>query len=325
MEFLFVARIINLTVSTPITKLDIFDELKFSNNKDILDKIIRYKDVTQDIIGLLEYNSLYEGTFAYATGDSEKVKHNFNKYETKMDKLLFLDHYMKLIQHFTNSLWLVKDNCVNTELGYLCLYDAGVEITSNSRVTYFSKTDGNRENTHFTRQEINKALSASNELYDVEANRTMTAAETQIKVSSNSYRVERFFYFLQSARSEVHLPSRIALYCTMIESIFSTSRNEMTHKISERIAVLLGTDGEDRMRIYNVVKDAYSIRSSAVHGDLVSSRLKNYQKQKEICMRLDELLRNLAWLIIQDKTFQDVLTLKNDELEEYFIKMILKF
>lgn len=42
-------------------------------------------------------------------------------------------------------------------------------------------------------------------------------------------------------------------------------------------------------------------------------------------MRLDELLRNLAWLIIQDKTFQDVLTLKNDELEEYFIKMILKF
>lgn len=325
MEFLFVARIINLSVNSPITKFEIFDDLKLSNNKDILDKIIRYKEVTQDIIGLLEFTSLYDGTFAYATGDSEKVKHKFNKYETKMDKLLFLDHYMKLIQHFINSLWLIKDNSVNTELGYLCLFDEGVEITSNSRVTFFSKTDGDREDSHFNREELTKALNASRELYDVEVNRTMTATESQMRVSSNSFRVERFFYFLQSARSEAHLPSRIALYCTMIESIFSTSRSEMTHKISERIAVLLGTDGEDRMRIYNIIKDAYSIRSSAVHGDLVSSRLKTYQKQKEICMRLDELLRNLSWLIIQDKTFQEVLTMKSDELEEYFIKMILKF
>lgn len=40
-----------------------------------------------------------------------------------------------------------------------------------------------------------------------------------------------------------------------------------------------------------IIKNAYSIRSSTVHGDLVSNRLKDLQKQKDICMELDKLLR----------------------------------
>ena len=44
------------------------------------------------------------------------------------------------------------------------------------------------------------------------------------------------------------------------------SKEELTHTISERMAWLLGSSGEERLEIYDRVKALYGARSRLVHG-----------------------------------------------------------
>jgi len=57
-----------------------------------------------------------------------------------------------------------------------------------------------------------------------------------------------------------------------LESVLSTQRTEITHLLSERVAIILGKGRISRLRIYKQMKKLYGIRSELVHGKAFTRR-----------------------------------------------------
>lgn len=58
----------------------------------------------------------------------------------------------------------------------------------------------------------------------------------------------------------------------LLECLLSTDTQELAHKISERAAIILGKNSEDRLAIYKDIKKIYSQRSKIVHGEGVPAK-----------------------------------------------------
>jgi len=58
----------------------------------------------------------------------------------------------------------------------------------------------------------------------------------------------------------------------LLECLLSTDTHELAHKISERAAIILGKNCEDRLAIYKDIKIIYSQRSKIVHGEGVPKK-----------------------------------------------------
>ncbi len=58
----------------------------------------------------------------------------------------------------------------------------------------------------------------------------------------------------------------------LLECLLSTDRYELTHKISERAAIILGKNNNDRLTIFNEMKKIYDQRSKIVHGEGVPAK-----------------------------------------------------
>ena len=56
------------------------------------------------------------------------------------------------------------------------------------------------------------------------------------------------------------------MYVTVMEALVSTTTVELSHQVSERIALLLGRDINSRVEIYWEMEKAYGYRSKAAHG-----------------------------------------------------------
>jgi hypothetical protein len=54
--------------------------------------------------------------------------------------------------------------------------------------------------------------------------------------------------------------------CTVLESLFSTNEQEVTHQLAERAAVVARMLGADGIGVYKGIKHLYGIRSNIVHG-----------------------------------------------------------
>ncbi|PFU30838.1 hypothetical protein COK80_09155 [Bacillus anthracis] len=78
--------------------------------------------------------------------------------------------------------------------------------------------------------------------------------EILLVVSTISNRLKRFNYFLQLTRTQIPLPSRIGMYCTLLEILLSTDKDEITHKIAEILAKILGENYEERLEIFLFIK-----------------------------------------------------------------------
>ncbi len=51
-----------------------------------------------------------------------------------------------------------------------------------------------------------------------------------------------------------------------LETVLSTGRDEITHKIAERVALIIGNDPSQRNDACELVKKHYATRSKLVHG-----------------------------------------------------------
>ncbi len=75
-------------------------------------------------------------------------------------------------------------------------------------------------------------------------------------------------YFWDSITSPSQVLGYLGLMSTL-ESLVGKERGELTHRVAERVAVLLGTDFDTRKKIYGEVKVLYETRSALVHGDIM--------------------------------------------------------
>lgn len=320
MKYKYVSKLHNLIINQKLNKgIQIYDNFRLSNSNSLFEEHFNFQFFRM-LIGKLEFDDLINSNYLYAVGDL-----NEDLTEENM-RFKFLNKYLILSQRFCNCLWLIKDNSVNIQNGFL--YVSGNEVdqsvTSNIRTPFFLTARGAIDETLFTNDEIKEAMRLYNYLFD-EKEFIERSQEDQNRILYNSpKRIEKFFYFLQTARVQEFLPTRIALYCTLVEILFSTETSEITHKISERVSRFLGSDYTERLHYFDQIKNAYNVRSTTIHGSNLKGSLKNEENLINISVELDNLLRKAIIKIIQNQELHAIFSGNENELNLWFKELILK-
>jgi Apea-like HEPN len=140
-------------------------------------------------------------------------------------------------------------------------------------------------------------------------------------VTKESARFSRFLYFLSGARIQEDISVRLSQYMTTLEVLFGTDPSELVHKLSERVAFFLGEDAPSRRRIFDIVRNAYKIRSKIVHGDAVAA--KDIEKARDISSEVDQLVRKVGLKILADPELKERFNRNKENLEEYFTELVM--
>ncbi|WP_445490460.1 hypothetical protein [Niallia sp. 03133] len=321
MKFYFVASIYNLKVQRVLNKgLEVIEGIRLSNSKERLDSFI--DDFFMTLAGKLEVDELYDKPFLYYQGNIEQLEIDIDNGEARLN---FLDYYLRMAQTFSNFLWLAKDNSVTVQQGFLYIKNSDGtphSMTSNMRTPVFFNSKGKSEEIIYTYDEL-KGLAESIKVLNHE--HIVKETDEMSMVVNTSSRIERFYYFLQSTRTQTHLPSKIGMYCTLLETLLSTDKEGISHTIAERLSRILGKTYEERLVIYSFVKDAYNVRSSTVHGDKISKKFRDIEKLKEISSKFDDYIRSLFVYVLSEKKVNELYREdKNEKLNDWFKELILK-
>jgi hypothetical protein len=110
--------------------------------------------------------------------------------------------------------------------------------------------------------------------------------------------IDRAMVFLNSARKAQYFVYKIAYYIPILECLFTTDKFEVTQKVSERVAFYIEEDEDERIAMYDFIKEVYDIRSTFLHGQKFKS--KNIQRDvlEPHSIRLDEVVRAILTLVI---------------------------
>ena len=145
---------------------------------------------------------------------------------SEKSQLALLFTYLVYAQQFLNMLWLVKDNSVNFELGFLQFPHVTTatmaRVSSNYLSVIFSKADGTRSQVVFNSEEIRETITYYNLFYGGQPFKILDP-EAPLVPLGDTNRLSRSLYFLQAARATWFLPEKVAYYCTCFESLVSTN------------------------------------------------------------------------------------------------------
>lgn len=278
------------------------ESIRLTNNPEVYKKVIPLNALFP--MGAIELSGLLNiGILAY----NHQLPTNYATDQQAVDDVV--ENLFKLRLWF-RALWLVRDNAVFTEMGYVIHYpQPHPNCVTGSRNFFshiFTRHDGTMEPTTFSGPEIRMAVRLFRE-FGFDRFRRDSARD--------SGRIWRAFYFIESARANNDLAVRVANYMTAFESLFTTSRNKITEKLATRVACFLESK-PNRAALAALIKKAYGIRCEAVHGDPVFSQqslLKGditdkVERLKEASALCDDLLRkcilkiltrpDLAWLFM---------------------------
>lgn len=277
-------------------------------------------------IGIIEANSFFGTPYVYSEIDFDE-----NENITRSDLEDILEVIWGPFQAFLLSLWFVKDNNVNIDALYL--YDSQSELVSrNRRNLWFSNASGKYEQTHFTREELQTALEwkakfvkylEADEIIKPESH---ISGEVNFRNASaqtpyaNMNRFSRALRFILVGRSESFLPMKISAYVGALESLFSTSKGEIAHQVSERAVKLLGGNIETRLKNYTLIKKVYEIRSTYVHGSEIKDA--TLGKATDLIKDFDGLIRKIMKVLIEEHP--ELSEMKQNELDIWFKKLILE-
>ena len=115
------------------------------------------------------------------------------------------------------------------------------------------------------------------------------------------------------------LTQKTANYCTAFEAIVSTSSSELAHQVPERVALLIGKDSSEALKIYGNLKKAYRTRSKLVHGDRLTSSSEQYRTESENC---DRYLRRLIHAILTRESVAKALQQKPEQVNQFFLSLL---
>ena len=263
---------------------------------------------------------------ASALRNAHAVVYSIKEYPDKelqdpQNARLLLINSMRSVQTFLQSLWLIKDNSVNFELGFQEFpFKKGYtsSVNSNFLAFFVSKADGSRDFTEFDSSEARAARDIATKLFSP----SPREAEDQGYIVPEDFnRLSRVLHFLQVARASSDLGLKVAHYVTCFEALFSTDSTELAHKLAERMALFLGKNVGERTKIFKQVKAAYNIRSKVVHGDKITKKIA--EQIHELLRSCDELLRGSLMKILTTPNLPGVFLRSPNDLEDYFIGMVL--
>jgi hypothetical protein len=294
---------------------------KFTSNYNLFnnyfDQNIRYAIGTS--------NSIYiKGSGIIFYDENSDINIDIPELALKHKLLEKTDNKSVLLNAFLNFLWLIKDHSIAIQayVGKLLPTTFCVMSAFNPKVTTSS---GEVFPIPFTVQELEQAhilwqkyratihVPLNN---DRVGTTIMTIPEmgfirTRLKTFhvdfdySKTNCLERAFHFIEIARSQDYLIYKISFYVSAFECLFTTDSNSVTLKLRYRVAIYLGTSYSDRLEIDKLIKEAYDIRSTFIHGQVfgkekIKKDLTSNQLIK-LSRKLDELLRmSIKKIIMHD-------------------------
>ena len=298
-----------------VEKFRFADDFEFTTSKRGIQKILK-DDFFRLRIGDLELNYL-ANIPVIAFGKLSLPKDEFYK---NPDSILISE--LQLIGFMCDSLWTTKDNCADTNYGFIATTNPN-QIWSNNLNSRHTLSDGTSRPIAFNRNELRTARKhfdfSLKHHFDNTPDRFQSVPLLAQKTST---RIERFKEMVALARRSHDLGIKISMYCCALESMYSTDTTESTHKISERCAFFLHpSDGKPRLKTFKTIKYAYSIRSSILHGGSVSN--KKLQSIASTSIAVDELARKTIATITSSSDLISLFCESNDILQNFFDETII--
>lgn len=261
-------------------------------------------------------NSLNRKSFLYTEFSTEEdLKGN-----------LTLAYLLKISKHLSNALWLIKDNSVRYQTGHFSVIN-GYVLTVDSNVIngFYSNCFGEKNDIKFTKEEIELSLRFFRLFFD------LTRKDEELKKIESTHaevdRLHRAYYFLDLARTHFDIGTKVSLYCSAFECLFSVATTELKHRLSETIANFIGEDSKTKREYYDKMKDIYDLRSSVTHGSGIKRKLISNDAKllKEIGYNCDDILRKCMFKICTTQEIFDIyMENKNEAFSEYFTDLIFK-
>ena len=236
-------------------------------------------------------------------------------------------NYFTIFQQFSNALWFMKDNSM-TPYFTTTSSNEKIEPEGLRRNVYYSDSKGLYKYVEFSTEEIMESLFWFEKLSELtkkvkasdlkEFNHEMFSMSSQITFDIPSF--NRAYYFLDSARKSDFLPAKIALYISVLETLLAVS-GDNTHKTSERVAALLGSNPTEKWELYNQIKEAYNIRSGYVHGSFIKNKIN--RQLPDVSNNLDCAVRRVFKEMLLNFTDLNYENSNSDRVNKAFTRMIL--
>ncbi|WP_211184721.1 HEPN domain-containing protein [Paenibacillus lemnae] len=266
-------------------------------------------------IGAIGYHELKKATYIYVEGEVSDLHNTYGLYENYKYCFAFL----REISHYLELLWELKDHSSFVRDGFIhfhnCVNPKDGETQKASLSNVLSTNDGQHVITTFTREELNRASTKFNNLnFDFSVTRSDGQYALMNPLTKDIMdRSERVRSFIIVARCESILPFKIFNYCTALECLFTTDNTEVSHKIAERAALLIGESFDNRIEIFNLIKKAYGIRSKLTHGQAINESEENLIRYSQ---NLDEILRNIV------NIHNEFMSYNKNQLEDFFTNLL---
>ncbi len=277
-------------------------------------KIIN-KDI-KPFTGIIEYEHLYNANHIIFAD----LKDDFFQPSTKSN--FALTTWLLWIDMLINTSWFIKDNGMLCEIAYCNKTDrkAYSEWSNNSLLSLFTMASGYRHiDVEFNRSDLTKWADINHRVQTHLYNNNSTIFDSF--VDSKYSRYGRALSFIRSAKRDFDPAMKISHYCSALESLFSTDSSELSHKLSERVAIFLKPYNFDPITTFDEIKSFYNIRSKVTHGDSLKSS--EVGKLPEESIKLDNYLREIMNIIINSDELMGVFNGDKDSFESYFKKKLL--
>ncbi|TVZ66168.1 HEPN domain-containing protein [Rhizobium mongolense] len=236
---------------------------------------------------------------------------------TFLEKALIKD--MLRLKSLELGLWLVKDNASLFDRTWIAAPpDRGIMVHTNTWASRNSSADGSFRAVPFSIEELRIARSIQTPQLPLYIRQN----DSPTSLQKGSERFSRFQYFIGAARSIPDVALKIAQYCSGLEALVSTSQQELSHQVSERVAAVLHPPGDDRITTYKLVKQAYGFRSKAVHG--ATFKPNEVAQLKQISKGIDRVCRAVFEAYIEDTSpFREALETSDEDLNGFLIQILL--
>jgi len=322
MKYYFVVKLHNIKLDAVLRRGKVLSQNTRISNSTKNFKRFFENDTFIYNFGTLEFNDLIDSVYIYEIGDFLELKGLF---KSETDNIQLINFLLRKVQVFLTCLWLVKDNSVTFEVGFMQVYDKNPykgTVTSNSLSNMPFTSGGEKVCTTFSEEELELAIHYYNK-FTLNTDNFFEEKKLVLKnpLPKGSKRIERAMYFLNKARDASALPIKVIDYCTILECLFTNDSHEVTHKVSERFSFFLGKNSEERKELFKTVKKLYKIRSKAVHGQAVRE---SPDEMRRLLGVIDEKIREIFILEFAGDEKCKVFDMNNEDYENWFLELILK-
>lgn len=297
----------------------IFPRARISNGKQILNETF-LNDSISNTLGVHSVDEFYdESSYVYIDGTFEGMN---SKEEVDEIGVKYTFYFLRQVQSFVNELWKVKDNSIYIRDGFLIVYKDNLEAGFSYKASLselFTFSSGKIKPITFSDSEISVAVSnfKSSEIeeYSKESFGGKLPDSNHLLKSNGSERFDRARYFTMMARTKSISPMKIVLYCIALECLFTTTKSEVSHKVAERVALLLGETEQGKKELFKLIKSAYGYRSTLVHGQHLKGSKGDII---DLTTKLDDVLRDL----ITNK--YEVFEKNDNDMEKTFVNLLFE-